>query len=95
MSVDALFKTPRRRIQNPRSPRLNLARSAIAFDRAARPAAKTPRPAARTQEQTEGKKVAPKYRGPKGATWAGRGLKPKWLVAEIKKGKKLESFAIK
>ena len=43
----------------------------------------------------KGKKVAPKYRGPKGVTWSGRGLKPRWLVAEMKKGKKLESFAIK
>ena len=43
----------------------------------------------------KGKKVAPKYRGPDGATWSGRGLKPRWLTAEIKKGKKLESFAIK
>jgi DNA-binding protein H-NS len=41
------------------------------------------------------KKVAAKYRGPKGETWAGRGLKPRWLTAELKKGKKLESFAIK
>ena len=43
----------------------------------------------------KGKKVPPKYRGPKGATWSGRGLKPRWLTAEIKKGKKLEDFAIK
>ena len=43
----------------------------------------------------KGKKVAPKYRGPKGETWAGRGLKPRWLTAELKKGRKLENFAIK
>ena len=47
------------------------------------------------KNKLKGKKVAPKYRGPKGATWAGRGLKPKWLVSALKKGKKLESFAIK
>ena len=47
------------------------------------------------KNKRKGKKVATKFRGPKGATWAGRGLKPKWLVAELKKGKKLESFAIK
>ena len=41
------------------------------------------------------KKVAPKYRGPKGVTWAGRGLKPRWLSAELKKGRKLEDFAVK
>jgi DNA-binding protein H-NS len=41
-----------------------------------------------------GKKVAPKYRGPGGETWAGRGAKPRWLVAATKGGKKIEDFAI-
>ena len=27
-------------------------------------------------------------------TWAGRGLKPRWLTAAIKGGKKLEDFSI-
>jgi hypothetical protein len=41
-------------------------------------------------------KVPPKYRNPNNAseTWAGRGLKPSWLAAAIKSGKKLEHFAI-
>jgi DNA-binding protein H-NS len=40
--------------------------------------------------------VAPKYRNPENPseTWAGRGLKPRWLVAAIKGGKKIEDFAI-
>jgi DNA-binding protein H-NS len=42
----------------------------------------------------KGTKVAPKFRSPKGETWAGRGAKPRWLVAAIKDGKKLEDFAI-
>src|SRR5262245_14033375 len=29
----------------------------------------------------KGRKVPPKYRGPSGETWAGRGAKPRWLVA--------------
>jgi DNA-binding protein H-NS len=29
-----------------------------------------------------------------GETWAGRGAKPRWLVAAMKKGKKIESFLI-
>ena len=41
-----------------------------------------------------GRKVPPKYRGPSGETWAGRGAKPKWLVAVIKGGKKLDDFLI-
>ena len=42
----------------------------------------------------KGKKVPPKYRDSAGNTWAGRGAKPRWLVAAIKEGKKLEDFAI-
>jgi DNA-binding protein H-NS len=40
--------------------------------------------------------VAPKYRNPENPseTWAGRGLKPRWLVAAMKGGKKIEDFAI-
>jgi DNA-binding protein H-NS len=41
-----------------------------------------------------GKKVPPKYRSAKGETWAGRGVKPRWLVAAIKGGKKLDDFLI-
>ena len=43
----------------------------------------------------KGKKVPPKYRSPSGDTWAGRGAKPRWMVAALKKGKKIESFLIK
>ena len=42
----------------------------------------------------KGKKVPPKYRSPSGETWAGRGAKPRWLVAAIKRGKKLDDFLI-
>jgi DNA-binding protein H-NS len=40
--------------------------------------------------------VAPKYRNPENPseTWAGRGLKPRWLAAAMKGGGKLEDFAI-
>jgi DNA-binding protein H-NS len=42
----------------------------------------------------KGRKVPPKYRSPKGETWAGRGARPKWLVAAMKKGRKMEDFLI-
>ena len=42
----------------------------------------------------KGRKVPPKYRGPSGETWAGRGARPRWLVAAIKDGKKLDDFLI-
>jgi DNA-binding protein H-NS len=40
--------------------------------------------------------VAPKYRNPANPaeTWAGRGLKPRWLAAALRSGKKLEHFSI-
>jgi DNA-binding protein H-NS len=40
--------------------------------------------------------VAPKYRNPENPdeTWAGRGLKPRWLSAAIKGGRKLDDFLI-
>ena len=41
------------------------------------------------------RKVAAKYRDPaSGATWTGRGLKPKWLVAALDTGKTLQEFVI-
>jgi len=45
----------------------------------------------------KGKLVAPKYANPDdpSQTWAGRGRKPLWLVAKMKKkGAKLKQFAI-
>lgn len=46
---------------------------------------------------TKGSKVEPKYRNPANSaeTWAGRGMAPKWLSAELAKGRKLEDFLIK
>ena len=40
--------------------------------------------------------VAAKYRNPDNPaeTWAGRGLKPRWLAAAIKSGKKIDDFLI-
>jgi DNA-binding protein H-NS len=40
--------------------------------------------------------VAPKYRNPNNPaeTWAGRGLKPRWMAAALKSGKKVDDFLI-
>ncbi len=39
-------------------------------------------------------KVAPKYRDPiSGATWTGRGLKPKWMQVALDSGKTLAELA--
>jgi DNA-binding protein H-NS len=49
---------------------------------------------ARRRSELKGRKVPPKYRGPKGETWAGRGALPRWLVAAMKGGKKIDDFLI-
>ena len=43
-----------------------------------------------------GKSSVAKYANPanRSETWTGRGRKPNWLVAKLKRGAKLESFAI-
>ena len=42
-------------------------------------------------------KVLPKYQNPRNRseTWAGRGKRPRWLVAQLRSGKKIEDFQIK
>jgi len=44
----------------------------------------------------KGGKVAVKYRNPDNPedTWTGRGRQPKWLVAALKKGAKIDDFAV-
>ena len=41
-----------------------------------------------------GKKAVIKYCDESGNSWSGRGLKPKWLVAALAIGKKLEDFLV-
>jgi H-NS histone C-terminal domain len=41
-----------------------------------------------------GVKVAPKYRGPEGETWEGRGATPRWLTALLKEGHSIKEFLI-
>jgi DNA-binding protein H-NS len=52
-------------------------------------------PSGRGQEsRLKGRKVPPKYRSPSGETWSGRGARPRWLVAALKGGNRLEKFLI-
>jgi DNA-binding protein H-NS len=41
--------------------------------------------------------VPPKYRNPDqpSETWAGRGKQPRWLVAKLRSGKRIDDFRIK
>jgi DNA-binding protein H-NS len=49
----------------------------------------------RASSGLKGRKVPPKYRSPSGETWAGRGARPRWMVAALKKGRKMDDFLIK
>ena len=40
-------------------------------------------------------KVEPKFKGPNGEAWSGRGLTPKWLAALVAQGHSKEEFAVK
>ncbi|MGV8922210.1 MAG: H-NS family nucleoid-associated regulatory protein [Thermomonas sp.] len=56
--------------------------------------------APKARKSTKGRrlgKVPPKFRNTANAkeTWAGRGKQPRWLSAEIAKGRKIEEFLIK
>ncbi len=61
-------------------------------------AAKAPRRAAAKGKgrpsPSKGGSVTPKYRGPNGETWTGRGLMPRWLAALVAEGRTKEEFAI-
>jgi DNA-binding protein H-NS len=74
--------------------RTRLTRSLQRLDSLALPSARTKRTA---NGQSKTKTLAVKYRNPanRKETWAGRGNRPRWLVAALKGGKKkLADFAV-
>jgi DNA-binding protein H-NS len=82
MSVDALLKL-RAEIEKTLSSRAAQLRRELG-KLSAKPAA----------HPLKGRKAPVKYRDRAGNTWAGRGAKPRWLVAKLKAGAKLRDFAI-
>lgn len=50
--------------------------------------------AKRAPSKSAGTVVAPKFRGPNGETWSGRGLMPRWLSALVASGKTKDQFAV-
>ena len=49
----------------------------------------------RAKSKSAGTAVAAKYRGPKGETWSGRGLMPRWLAALVSQGQTRDEYLIK
>ncbi|HEY1070847.1 MAG TPA: H-NS histone family protein [Thermomonas sp.] len=60
-------------------------------------AAAAPKKARKAAKGRSTGKVPPKYRNPANEkdTWTGRGRQPRWVAAEVAKGRKLEEFLIK
>lgn len=52
-------------------------------------------PRAKSAKGNAGVRVAPKFRGPNGETWSGRGLTPRWMAALEAHGSRKQDFAIK
>jgi DNA-binding protein H-NS len=49
------------------------------------------------KSSSRGQSVAPKYRNPDNPTqtWAGRGLKPRWMTDALAAGRKMDDFLIR
>ena len=60
-----------------------------------KPGKRVKQPRAKSAKGNAGVSVAPKFRGPNGETWSGRGLTPRWLAALEAQGGRKEDFAIK
>ena len=72
------------------------ARKSISDSKAAAGKTKVVKAPAKSAGKDKRSVVKPKYKHAKsGATWSGRGKTPRWMVDEIKAGKKRDSFLIK
>jgi DNA-binding protein H-NS len=52
-------------------------------------------PGGRRQRSDKGVKLKPKYKGPNGEIYTGRGPTPKWLKTLERKGEKREKYLVK
>jgi DNA-binding protein H-NS len=89
MNADALIKLRADVEKQLATRRMELERQLAAFARETLPRARPVR-----VSKLAGRKVEPKYRGPHGELWSGRGVTPRWLKALLKT-RKLDSFLIK
>jgi|KBSMisStaDraftv2_1062788.scaffolds.fasta_scaffold36029_5 DNA-binding protein H-NS len=54
-----------------------------------------PRKTSAKKSGAAGRRVPIKYRDEHGNTWSARGSQPRWLVAALQAGRKIEEFAVK
>lgn len=77
-------------------PRYNITLEELGATAASKTKAAAPAADQQPKKAVKRVKVSPKYQSEDGLqTWTGRGLKPKWLKAELDAGRKLEDFLIK
>jgi DNA-binding protein H-NS len=93
MSVDALLKL-REDINDVLSRKVDELRSQLSLLTEGEAASRGGAVPKSRRGPNKGRKVAPKYRGPDGSTWAGRGVKPRWLAEALKDGKSADDFLI-
>ena len=55
---------------------------------------KTGKKGSKPRSKLQGTPVPPKYRGPAGEVWTGRGLMPRWLKTFVEQGRPKEEFLI-
>jgi DNA-binding protein H-NS len=87
MSVDALLKLKAEIEQTLSSRAVELRKELSKLDGS--------KPSLGRSHSLKGRKAPVKYRDRSGNTWAGRGAKPRWLVAKLKAGAKLRDFEVK
>ena len=73
---------------------LQVAAASVGRKRRGRQAAATVAKESSAKKKKAGMPVAPKYRGPNGELWSGRGLTPKWMAVLLEAGQQKEDFAI-
>jgi DNA-binding protein H-NS len=94
MDVDALIELRAEIDTRLHEQARDLQRQLALLDGGGRKGPDRPPVGAQRASSLRGVKVAPKYRGPDGETWAGRGAKPRWLAALLKEGHSIEQFLI-
>jgi DNA-binding protein H-NS len=80
-----------------RAQKRELEQRLLTLNRRGRPiSAGNARPEKPTNQRTRYRQVFPKYRNPLalGETWSGRGKRPRWLIAALNAGGRIEDFAI-
>ena len=95
MSIDELW-TLREKIVVDLATRLTAERNALEFQLKQLNRGNRDKQSELSMERRPYPKVFPKFRNPDhpSETWAGRGKQPRWLTAQLRRGKRIDDFRI-